>query len=232
MAAAPPPYVIEKPNSKLLVAPVALTNFARDAGFRDDTMRGNEDVNNAALRRLMSTHSELAVAVAIAYTESGRDRTAFNASNPTGTANGLWQIWVPGTHEPQQLLFDPGRNAAAAFAKYKAGNGGQNSFAAWANFGGSTWPARFTSNLAIADLSAQGTHHASVGERAGDVVNSIPGIGSVGDFLHAITSGALWLRVLLVITGLALAGVALMLILRDLGVNVAVPGIGSIGVKK
>src|SRR5262245_59516397 len=64
------------------ISPTSVATFAADAGFRND--REAEDIKG---------HSELAVAVAIAYAESRFYADAVNRS-ANGVAYGLWQIFL------------------------------------------------------------------------------------------------------------------------------------------
>jgi hypothetical protein len=97
--------------TRLTFADVA--RFAEEAGFRGD--RPSTDPGQR--------HSEAAVAVAIAYAESGGNP---NAINPASHATGLWQIY-PG--DPS--LVNPIANAHAAWSKYDAAG---RSFSPWTTF--------------------------------------------------------------------------------------------------
>lgn len=140
--------------------------------------------------------SELVVAVAIAGAESGWDANAVNAQSG---ATGLWQIY-PG--KPSHL--DPYRNALAAHAKYKAQ-------------GWEAWSA-YKSGRYVAFLDkARGSIEPALG-RAEPGLNVNP-LGIV-DLVRSLFSGALWLRVLMVIGGAILGLIALNALLKTFGVNV------------
>lgn len=101
-------------------SPVAIYNFAKDAGF---------------------SGADLITAVAIALAESSGNANAYNpelaaqeingAPDGQGSA-GLWQIYQFAHPEfSGQNLFDPETNANAAFSVYQAAG---NSFSPWSTF--------------------------------------------------------------------------------------------------
>lgn len=56
------------------------------------------------------------------------------------------------------------------------------------------------------------------------IPNPLKGIDAVGTFLGNLGSGALWIRILLVLGGLILIGVGLLILFRDIGLS-QLPGI-------
>lgn len=97
--------------------------------------------------------TDLTIAVAITMPESGADTTAVQQGQPAATTGwGLWQI-TPGNSG----LLDPAKNAAAAFAKYRASHG----FSPWTTFVGGQylpfmpWAADGVAHMSTVGLSCQ-----------------------------------------------------------------------------
>lgn len=75
--------------------------------------------------------TDLGIAVAIAYAESGGNPNAVGDVS-IGRSIGLWQIYLPAHPEyTEQELYDPQTNANAAFAIYQQSG---DTFSAWSTF--------------------------------------------------------------------------------------------------
>jgi Lysozyme like domain len=114
---------------------------------------------------------DLTTAVSIALAESGGDPNAYNperaANTPQGYGSfGLWQIYLKAHPEYKgQNLFDPQRNAAAAFAVYSSAG---NSFRPWSTFGNGAYLAHVDTVNGIIAASQDTTATGDGGPVPGD----------------------------------------------------------------
>lgn len=162
-------------------------------------------------------HSEAAVAIAIAFAESGFYADATNRS-VNGVAVGLFQIMQPSIN-PQYL--DGQNNANLAYRMYSADDGSQyRFFGPWA---GSNWKP----HIAMADKLAKERREKN--PSLGDQARNLNPLDEIGEFLSVLFSGALWLRVLMALAGLVLGFIALNTLLKQFGISVPLPYGATLG---
>jgi hypothetical protein len=197
MAGAPPPG-LGTTQPKVMSA-LEIANVAREAGFRDDQPSNDQP-----------KYSELQVAVAIAFAESGGRPTAVNSIGATG----LWQIY-PGNSS----LLNANANAQAAYAKYRANDSrfgkGPGSVCLWTVFCSQAYRA-FLKRAQTGVASTHRDRPAFTGGGTGAVHDAIAFTGNVahdlGLFFSFITSGSNWIRLGEAIGGAALIFLALYLL--------------------
>jgi len=143
------------------LTPQDIAQYAYNAGFRGQ---------------------DLIYAVAIALRESAGDTKAYNPENAAGTrpgsgSRGLWQIY--GQAHPEyndDSVYDPAKNAAAAFSVYKAAG---NRFTPW-----STWNNGSAKSLSMTLGSFPESVLASAAATAQGIAGSVSKIGD-----NAVTQG-------------------------------------------
>jgi len=160
------------------------------------------------------TDSPSIIATAIAFAESGGDPSRVQQGQAAAkTGWGLWQI-TPG----DATLLDPAKNAAAAYAKYKAAG---SAFTPWVTFNNGKYKQFMnqapvgqenTVNLDPASQALGGDQSQSI---AGSVVNGASGfLGPVVGFLGNLTDVKLWRSLGWILLGIVLLILGLVLWLR------------------
>jgi hypothetical protein len=159
-----------------------VAQLAWDAGFRD---------------------AGLVVAVEVSFAENGsHDTEAVNHNSNGTTDTGLWQI--NSVHRiPQSTLFDPAKNAAAAYRISSSGT----DFTPWTTY--KDGAAR--GQESAAQLAIQQAGHPSPGQGHTPSPTDLPGVGtavhateSVASFLGTLGDRSTWIRIGEVVAGLAL----------------------------
>jgi Lysozyme like domain len=195
-----------------------------------------------------------ALMAAIALSESGGNPRALNNNPATGDYSvGLWQINYFGNlapsrtaryGTPSQLQANPLLNAQAAVDLYAGGKGlgnwsGDAAYAAYAS-GGMSGIAQYVLSRGQNPALASNLPKPSFGQIAstpgatgspeggipfgGQIQSAVSTVESTGKFLGELSNPNFWIRALEIIGGMALIGLGLYLIAKDMGASLPSPG--------
>jgi hypothetical protein len=178
---------------------------------------------------------QLTQAVAISFAENGSHDTRAVNHNANGTTDtGLWQI--NSVHRiPQSQLFDPARNAQAAWDISHQGN----DFTPWTTYNsGASGDQVNAAQAAIdkANIPGEGSAGGVTGA-AGDAgnalhrgeqnLNPLAWGDALAAFLATIASRGFWIRVLEIVGGLALGISGLVMLAKVSGAGGAIGSVAS-----
>jgi hypothetical protein len=179
--------------------------------------------------------SQLVTAVAVSFAENGsHDTRAVNHNSDGSTDSGLWQI--NSVHRiPQSQLFDPARNAQAAWDISHQGN----DFTAWTTYNSGASGNQENAAIAAIDaanISGQGSAGGITGAvgSAGNTLhnaetnlNPLAWGAALAKFLATIADRGFWIRVLEIVGGLLLGFGGLVMLAKASGAGDAVAGVAA-----
>lgn len=177
------------------------------------------------------TGDNVKIAVAVAMAESGGNPRAHNPV-PPDNSYGLWQINMLGSMGPARRkqfglssnadLFDPAKNAKAAFA---ISSGGSN-WKPWSTYTNGAYKKYLDGSVTVPPSTSPGdASQTGIFDDAMDIADSISeGVDIVKDFANWITNPQSWVKIAYGVGGILLVGIGLSLIART-PVNNAVKGV-------